>query len=176
MVTADELEEKLRSKYNELALQELQFLRDTLIGSTGLLLHMREVVLEDGGPGDLKEKVLCKEEVDYEAFPCLGGYIFEVAVGCVALAHKGLWPDKTSTSESDAGADATAKPNWNLFKEALAATETPMEMLLKTKPDWTKFNAVISSQRETGKLKGVEKWSAAKTQAALNDIHETFSE
>lgn len=182
MIAASDIEDRLRTKYNELALEEFKHLREKLIGSRALLKHMPMMIVGHGSRADLKTLVLGCEPGDYtveEAFFCMGDYLFQVTVGVVALTHRGCWHDgssKEAAPSSDDGSGATTLTNWDLFKEALAvaATESLVEVLRKTKPDWELFDYILYRDRED-RLKGVDEWSLDNTEDLLNELHQDLS-
>lgn len=99
MIEASDIEQRLRTKYQEVTLKEYKALREALIGSQPLLEQLPRLIEEGGSPADLKEYVLDTEGGgSFEAWLCLGTYIWELTVGCVALIHKGSWDEQAAES------------------------------------------------------------------------------
>lgn len=131
MIAASDIEQTLRRKHQDVSLRVMKVLREDLIGSEALLKYLPIIIKSSHDLADLKHCVLDHEDGgSLFALQCVRKTVWELTVGCVALIHQGSWREDAQESQAQAAAAAaTARPNWNLFTEALAVEESAKDLL-----------------------------------------------
>lgn len=161
MIAARELQRRIRDKYAEVALAELERIRDDLIG-TKPLLEAIDIVCRAayrlGRPDHLNLLMFAKTRTSRTiGLSLLGHYLFELTMGSLALIHTGYLADEPST--------ASARAPGNI----LSALE-------KSCPDWDPFYKHIARERQKPEAWLGASWTPHEMKDTLTALNKRLGE
>lgn len=160
MITAGDVQRRIRGKYAEVALAELELVRDGVLGTEAMIevtSMVGSAAFRFGRPDHMELIALPKTRaVRTVGLVLLSHYLFELTMGSVALIHSGYLPDVRLN----------------------AAHNNILDVLSRSEPESDGFYKHVAQERKRPEsmFSGTPNWAPHEIRATLNRLNKRFSE